>query len=677
MAGYRTPLTIKQILAWADAHHKRTGKWPTNTAGRVREAPDEGWATLSQALRIGRRGLPRGGSLAQLLAKHGRKRSRHTLPRLSNKQILAWADAHHKRTGKWPTNGTGRVHEAPDEKWSALTQALQNGARGLSSGGSLARLLAKHGRRKNRLAQPRLSIKQVLAWSDAHHSRTGQWPKRFSGKVYGTRDETWLRIDRALRYGVRGFSGGHSLPKLLSERRGARHYGKPPPLTVKQILTWADAHHRRTGEWPKRNSGEVYKRSGRPAGETWSAINLALIEGKRTLDQTTLLRLLAKHRGVRDRLALPRLTLKDILAWADAHRRRTGKWPKTTSGAIPRAAGETWGRIDAAMRCGAHWRGARWRGKPTSLANILAKYRNKPHHLHVPRLTIKQLLAWADDHHRRTGRYPTKRSGAVRGTSGETWKKICFALVKGNRGLRGNTSLPRLLEERRGVRNIQRLPRLTIKQILKWADAHHTRTRRWPGALSGSIPRSGGENWNGIQHTLFRGGRGLRSGNTIAKILDRHRGVRNSGDLPALRIHQILRWADSHHKRTGKWPTNKSRALPQTRGEKWSAIHCCLQTGLRGLPPGSSLARLLSKHRGVRNRLDLPKLSTKQILKWVDAHYKLEKCWPTPRSGKIPGTNGERWKSINRALTKGIRGMRGGWSLARFLNRYRRPERGL
>ena len=82
-----------------------------------------------------------------------------------------------------------------------------------------------------------LTIKQILAWADAHHRRTGQWPKRSSGKVYGTRAEAWLNIDNALRIGHRGFSGGHSLPKLLSERRGARHYLKPPPLTVQQILT--------------------------------------------------------------------------------------------------------------------------------------------------------------------------------------------------------------------------------------------------------------------------------------------------------------------------------------------------------------------------------------------------------------------------------------------------------
>jgi hypothetical protein len=86
---------------------------------------------------------------------------------------------------------------------------------------------------------------------------------------------------------------------------------------------------------------------------------------------------------------------------------------------------------------------------------------------------------------------------------------------------------------------------------------------------------------------------------------------------------------------------------------------------------------VLSKHRGVRNIHDLPTLSTKQILKWADAYYKREKGWPRRASGRIPRTSGESWESINYALKKGNRGMSGGWSLARFLNRYRRPERGL
>ena len=401
MARDRTRLTIKQILVWADAHHKRTGRWPVRRSGPVREAPDESWAAIDGAMRHGRRGLPCGLSLAQRLARDRKVRNITSKPPLKLKQILAWADAHHKRTGKWPARHSGAVPEAPDENWSALSQALVHGGRGLPAGGSLPQLLAKHGRRRNQGTLPRLTIKQILEWAADHHRRTDQWPKRLSGDVHEARGETWLGIDQAMRVGYRGFPGGQSLAKLFAERRLARHYLEPPPLTARQILAWADAHYRRTGDWPKPNSGEIYGPSGRPAHETWQAIANALSKGNRGLDQTTLGLLLADRRAVRHPLALPRLKLKNVLAWADDHRRRTGNWPTMEMGAVRAAPEETWARIDSALKSGARWRGAR-----TSLANVLATYRNKQHPHFLPRMTIKQVLAWADNHYNRTGSWP-------------------------------------------------------------------------------------------------------------------------------------------------------------------------------------------------------------------------------------------------------------------------------
>ena len=61
------PLTVEQILAWADAHHARTGRWPHTKSGPVEGAPGEAWGNIDNALRLGRRGLPGGDSLARLL----------------------------------------------------------------------------------------------------------------------------------------------------------------------------------------------------------------------------------------------------------------------------------------------------------------------------------------------------------------------------------------------------------------------------------------------------------------------------------------------------------------------------------------------------------------------------------------------------------------------------------
>jgi hypothetical protein len=63
-------------------------------------------------------------------------------------QILAWARAHHGRTGRWPSAGSGPVREAPGLTWLAVNGALSKGLRGLRGGDSLAQLLVRHGRRR-------------------------------------------------------------------------------------------------------------------------------------------------------------------------------------------------------------------------------------------------------------------------------------------------------------------------------------------------------------------------------------------------------------------------------------------------------------------------------------------------------------------------------------------------
>jgi hypothetical protein len=95
------------------------------------------------------------------------------------------------------------------------------------------------------------------------------------------------------------------------------------------------------------------------------------------------------------------------------------------------------------------------------------------------------------------------------------------------------------------------------------------------------------------------------------------------------------------------------------------------------LPGGSSLARLLAEHRGVRNPKALPDLSVKRILESADAHYARHGRWPQVTSGPVEDAPGETWSGIEAALQRGNRGLPGGSSLARVLLRHRRvPIRG-
>jgi hypothetical protein len=291
------PLSEEQILAWADAFHDRHGRWPKKDDGPIEGTLQEKWLNVDMALRLGLRGLPGGSSLARLLAEKRWVRNHMALPRLSREQILAWADAHHTRIGSWPNRGSGPVVGAPGETWLALDVALMQGHRGLPGGSSLARLLEEERGVRNRATVPPLTAELMLAWADAHHRRTGKWPNRTSGAIAEAPGETWLAVHTALRNGQRSLAGGSSLAQFLNEHRDVRNHKRLPPLTAKQILAWASAHHRRTGRWPSRYSGPVEGSDG----ETWAGINTALEKGQRGFPGGSSLPRLLTEAGLRGR----------------------------------------------------------------------------------------------------------------------------------------------------------------------------------------------------------------------------------------------------------------------------------------------------------------------------------------------------------------------------------------
>jgi hypothetical protein len=119
---------------------------------------------------------------------------------------------------------------------------------------------------------------------------------------------------------------------------------------------------------------------------------------------------------------------------ADNHLDRTGRWPTAS---ILESSGETGGRVDSALREGS-------RGLPAggSLARLLAARRVRRNPAAETRLTAGQLLAWAGDHHRRTGRWPRARDGPIADAPGETWRAVAQAFQNGGRGLRAGRRWP-------------------------------------------------------------------------------------------------------------------------------------------------------------------------------------------------------------------------------------------
>jgi hypothetical protein len=170
-----------------------------------------------------------------------------------------------------------------------------------------------------------LSLEQVLAWADAHHAAHGSWPEMTSGDVAGVAGESWRAINHALALGLRGLPGDSSLAELLAEHRGAPAPDMGPQALADKIWAWEQEQFPITGPRSRR-------RGGRPSS---------------------------------------RLTIDEILAWADTHREATGRWPKRTSGAVRGAAdAETWETIDRASVAGHRGLPGGW-----SLADLLAEHR--------------------------------------------------------------------------------------------------------------------------------------------------------------------------------------------------------------------------------------------------------------------------------------------------------------
>ncbi len=291
------------------------------------------------------------------------------------------------------------------------------------------------------------------------------------------------------------------------------------------------------------------------------------------------------------------LKKKQILAWADDYHDRTGLWPKASSGPIAGGPGETWVGIDYALI-----KGTRGLLSGSSLAKFLTEHGKVRRWTHQGKeLTKEQLLAWADDFHRRTGRWPLNRSGDVPAAPGEKWTNLDQALRVGSRGLPGGSTLVQFLAEHRGLIDRRLRSPLNKVQILAWADAHFQRTGNWPTVYSGSILDAPGETWSGVNSALRRGRRLPQGGSTLFRLLAEERGLTLT-KLPRLTPHLILKWADSHFQRTGKWPSTESGPIPDAPGEKWRNINNALARGLRGLPGGSSLSRFLKQHGKKRKR---------------------------------------------------------------------------
>ena len=92
-----------------------------------------------------------------------------------------------------------------------------------------------------------------------------------------------------------------------------------------------------------------------------------------------------------------------------------------------------------------------------------------------------------------------------------------------------------------------------------------------PGVSEG-VDGAPEETWIGIEWALRKGRRGLKAGSSLARLLDKHRGVPNRRGRPRLSTAKILRLADRHHRLTGRWPNSSSGSVTVRFAETWCGI---------------------------------------------------------------------------------------------------------
>ena len=241
----------------------------------------------------------------------------------------------------------------------------------------------------------------------------------------------------------------------------------------------------------------------------------ALLNGSRGLQKGgSISRLLAQHRGARNKKNLPGITVEQILDWTDQYHEKNGKWPNRNSGQIEDSEGETWMGIQSSLAVGG-------RGLPrkTSFAKLLHETGRKHNKFSKEIITEKEILKWADEYNRKNGKYPSDASGKIEGTH-YTWSTIGESLRKGRSGLTSKGSLTSLLARNNRKQNIFNKPDLTDEIIIKWIIAYLIKHGKYPKAESVVIPDSGEEKWRNIDYALRNENRGLKGKKSLSVLIE-------------------------------------------------------------------------------------------------------------------------------------------------------------
>jgi hypothetical protein len=530
--------------------------------------------------------------------------------------------------------------------------------------------------RKRRTMGPNLSEDEILAAATAFIKVIGRAPHSKDGDAskYFKRPESWVKVDEALRRGLRGLKGGRTLLMFLVEhglrarpqKFGGENRGRVNRHTV---ITGMKAFMFDHGTIPKTNMDEPMHYLGFET--TWRTLNLAMAQGRiEGVPEGYGLKKLAAEEGLLHPPKMP--TETEITAALQAHLNRAGCLPHlgdSTFPDLPRGYLDTWSKVFS------RW-GRKRLGRGETSGEFLVRHgfqtpKEPRPVVHLPpptEITESAMLGHLLKVKKAVDRYTQIsgwRPGVVFTLDGVdmTCQRIDTLLRNGGNGLPGGDSL-----EAFALRH--HLNR-TEESIALAMDRSRVRTGLWPSSLSEDASKDFGwpESWSLVDCWL------RNRGSSVRKFRESRFGIgqlsKNSAAISESPLDdaKILAAADAYADDHGGLPTDKSGDASKYFGFQitWAQVQSAIRLGYRGLPGGDTFSRFLARHRldrlsYTRGRLiNRRPLSETSLLAAVDAFQSEHGRCPRQKDGDASKFFGqqETWAGVIAAHGLGGRGLRG------------------
>ncbi len=379
------------------------------------------------------------------------------------------------------------------------------------------------------------------------------------------------------------------------------------PLSKEDLTSWIQKYIEKYEKKPSRTSGVVEFTIGNLQGITWRNIDVALMEGLRGLPcNSSLAAFIKENFGIAQRKANPTLLSEDLIfSWITQFMTKHGRKPSPKKDGVIEFAteayqGETWVSISAALR-----NGGRGLSGGTSLSSFIEnRLAVKKQKCNSVSLSEDLICFWIKQFIVKYGKKPTQQSGIIEfadgAYEGDSWLCVSAALRNGGRGLPKGSSLSQLIEKRFGLKRQEYGPRLTEESILDLIKKYIAKYDRKPNCKTGLVEGHENLTWSALNRRLEIGDKTLPGGSSLAKLIEKELGIRDSNRPPALIPLELVKdWVRQYLKKYGKRPlvSNSIKiefANGLHKGISWGSVNRALLRGGCSLPKGTTLADLAS-----------------------------------------------------------------------------------